>query len=534
MVWPSMHNFEYILLLLILVISLAPAARRLDIPLPIMLVIGGMLMYALPMKTPDFDPELIFLIFVPPLLYIAALTSSARDLKRYQQAISRLAIGCVIATIAAVAVVAHYCAGLPWAVSIVLGAMVSPPDAAVTLAISRRLGLPRPVVTILEGETLFNDLVAFITYRMAIAAVVVGTFSWWEAVPHLIYSAGGGVLIGLATAVVIIFLRSFIREPRVANTLSLLTPFAAYLPAEWIHASGVLAVVTTGLYLGRVAPRIVRAQTRLQGQQMWDVLTYVLNGLIFVLIGTQLGKIIGTFILHWNTHLFLCVLAISSCVIVVRILWVFPAAYMPTLLFRRYHVDSQGDHPPWRHVAVVAWTGIRGGDTLVTALALPLTIQSGAAFPGREMVQTLAYGVILATLVLQGLSLRPLIRSFRFPVDQSENLEETEARRRVAEAGANRLTDMAKLEKMPDDVVKQIRIHHHLRRHVRSGGESQMENEGSSILGRHLLRINRDVLRAEREMLIGLRDHSVIADDVMRRLMRELDLEEVVMEREID
>jgi Na+/H+ antiporter len=531
-----MLDFEYILLLLLLVIGLGPLARRWDVPLPILLVLGGMLFAAAPLPVVQFNPDLIFLIFVPPLLYSGSLTSSARDLKRYQRAISRLAIGCVVVTILAVAVVAHLCVPvLPWAVCIVLGAMVSPPDAAVTLAIARKLGLPRSVVTILEGETLFNDLIAFITYRTAITAVVVGSFSWWKAIPHLVLGSLGGVLVGYLIARLIVFIRGFISEPRVANTLSLMTPFAAYLPAEWAQCSGVLAVVTTGLYLGRVGPRIVLAQTRLQAQQMWDVTLFILNGLIFTLIGIQLGAIIGEFMHHWQTMRFLQVLAISVTVILVRILWVIPAALVPTLIFRRFHEPRRNtQHPPWKNIAVVAWTGIRGGDTLVTALALPLTTHAGAAFPGRETVQTLAYGVILATLVVQGLSLRPLIRRLGFPRDDSEKLEENEARTRVAEAGVQRLMTMATQEKMPDSVVRQIRIHHHLRRHVRSGGEPQMENEGASILARHLLRINRDVLRTERDTLVTLRDTNVIADDVMRRLMRELDLEEVVMEREID
>ncbi len=527
-----MDGFEHLLLLLIMVMALSPVAARWDLPLPVLLVIGGMLLAPLPLPKVAFDPELVFLIFVPPLLYYGALTSSGRELNRYRRAIGLLALGSVAVTIVAVAAVAHVVVpDLPWLPAIILGAMVAPPDAAVTLAITRRLGLPRPIVTILEGETLFNDLLAFIAFRVAIAGVMAGTISWWSASAHLVGGALGGVAIGWAVAYAVVFIRRFLPEPRVANTLSLATPFAAYLPAEWAHASSVLAVVTTGLILGRIGPRVVPAQVRLQSQQLWDVVLFMLNGLIFVLIGEQLGAIIESFIHHWDEQRFLQMLAISAVVIVVRVVWVFPATYLPRLMSRK--IRESDPLPDWRGVGIVAWTGIRGGDTLVTALALPLATPAGEPFPGRDAIQAIAFGVILSTLVVQGLTLRPLIRWCGLRDDHAEQHEEAEARQRISAAGSGRLDDIAHREALPKDVVERIRIHHHLRRHVRSGGEPPIDHTGSSIIARHLLRINRDVLKAEREMLVSLRDDGVIADDVLRKLQREIDLEEVVMERSV-
>jgi CPA1 family monovalent cation:H+ antiporter len=522
-----MDGFEYILLLLVVVLGLTPVARRFDIPLPILQVIAGMALAALPWKAPTFDPELVFLIFVPPLLYVGALLSSRRDLSRHRRPIAFLALGCVTATIVAVAVAAHAVVpGISWTAATVLGAMVSPPDAAVTLALTRRLGVPRALVTILEGETLFNDIVAFTVFRMTVAGLVAGGMSWWDLGPKLVVGAVGGVAMGLALAWVVVRIRRRLVEPRAANTLSLLTPFAAYIPAEWLHVSGVLAVVTAGLALNRVGPRVVPARTRLQAQQMWEVVLFVLEGLIFLILGTQLGAEAGRIVIVHDPTMLWQIVAVAGTVIAIRIVCLVPTAWF-TGLCRRANCAVDDHAVDWRAVAVISWTGIRGGDTLVTALALPL-------FPQRELVQTLAYGTILATLLLQGLTLRPLVRWCGFPPDPTEASEEAKARHAVSLAGVDHLAALAQKEGLPEDVSERIRVHHHLRRHVRSGAEPQSNSVGSSILARHLLRINREVLGAERAALIALRDQGAIGEEVMRRLQREIDLEEVVMERAAD
>jgi CPA1 family monovalent cation:H+ antiporter len=528
-----MLGFEFILLLLIVVLALAPLARALDVPLPVMLVIGGGAMAWIPwVPRVVFDPQLVFLVFVPPLLYWGSLTSSVRDLRRARRAIGMLALGGVVVTVLAVAAVAHaIIPDLPWAPAFVLGAIVSPPDAAVTLAIARRLGIPRRLTAILEGETLFNDVAAFTAYKLAVAATLTGTFTAWQVAPHLLYSGAGGVGIGWLAAKGIVLLRQVVKAPTVSSTLSLLTPFASYLPAEWADTSGVLAVVTTGLVLSRYSPR-VPAYARLQAQQMWEVLRFVLDGLIFLMIGLELGRLIDEALHHDEGTAIAHAAVIAGVVIAVRLLWVVPAAVVPRLLrWLRHEHDSMHS---WRATAFIAWTGIRGGDTLVTALAVPLVLEDGSPFPGRHEIIMVSFGVILATLVIQGLTLRPLIRLCSFPTDRTDEDEEREARGKLAEAGVARLGEIARNEGLPPEVADQIRVHHHLRRHVRSGSEHQPQNVAASILRAPLLRINKEVLRAEREMIVHLRDRHVIGDNVMLRLQRELDLEEVVMERTLD
>ena len=529
-----MAEFEYILLLLLIVLAVTPLARRWDIPLPILQVVAGMILAAMPWQGPAFDPELVFLIIVPPLLYFAALVSSRRDLSRFRRPIAFLALGCVTATIIAVAAVAHALVpGMSWTAAAVLGAMVSPPDAAVTLAITRRLGVPRNLVTILEGETLFNDIVAFTVFRLTVAGVVAGGMSWWQLGPKLLEGGLGGVGMGLAAAWVVVQIRKRLSEPRAANTMSLLTPFAAYLPAEWLGVSGVLAVVTTGLVLNRLGPRLVPARTRLQAQQMWDVVIFVLEGLIFLILGTQLGVETMAIARVHDLTLAMQIIGVAGAVIGIRIVCLVPLGWFTGLCRKARDPNGKGG-VDWRAVAVVSWTGIRGGDTLVTALALPLTIHDGSPFPQRDLIQTLAYGTILATLLIQGLSLRPLVRWCRFPPDPTEESEESKARLAVSTAGVDQLAALAIREKLPEDVSERIKAHHHLRRHVRSGSEPQSNMLGSSILARHLLRINREVLDAERRALIALRDQGEIGEEIMRRLQREIDLEEVVMERASD
>ncbi len=524
-----MLGFEAILLLIIVVMALAPFARRIDVPLPVVLVVVGLALSALPILARlQLDPELVFLVFVPPLLYWSCITASMRDLRRMRKEIGMLAIGAVVVTIAAVALASHL--GPPhleWAPAVVLGAIVSPPDAAVTIAIARRLGLPRRLVSLLEGETLFNDVTAFTTYRLAIAATVTGHFTAWHVVPLLVYTAVGAFVIGWLVALGVTWLRRHISDPIVANTLSLMTAFAAYLPAEWAGTSGVVAVVTTGLLLGRKAPRLVDAATRVQSQQVWSLVLFILNGLIFLLIGLQLGRLGAEVVGNGEMALLGAAGIVCAVVIVVRVLFVFVGSWAGRL--------ARGKDSPRRgsfsETLFVAWTGIRGGDTLVTALAVPLAVDDGTPFPGRHAILVISFTVILVTLVVQGVTLRPLIRRSTMPDDSSESDEDHLARRELSQAGGDRLAALALERSLPEEVLRQIQTHHHMRRHVRSGSEQQPDNVGSSILAAQLLDINRQVLKAEREAVIMLRDRGAIGDDILRTIQRELDLEELVMTR---
>jgi Na+/H+ antiporter len=525
-------GFDTILTLVILMMVLAPVARRIDVPLPVVQVVAGLLLSLVPpLAKMQFNPELVFLIFVPPLLYWSCVTSSLRELGRMRREIGLLAVGAVVVTIAAVAAASHFGPPhLPWAPAVVLGAIVSPPDAAVTIAIARRLGLPRRLVSLLEGETLFNDVTAFTAYRMAVAASLTGYFALGDVLPQLLYTALGALVIGWLVAQGVTWMRRRIHDPIVANTLSLMTAYAAYIPAEYVGTSGVVAVVTTGLILGRRGPRMVDAATRVQAQQVWALVLFILNGLIFLLIGLQIGRLGAEVADRREWGLLAAAAGIAAVVVLVRVALVFASKWIMRLVRGHAMPARYG----WDETLFIAWTGIRGGDTLVTALAVPLALKDGTPFPGRHAILVISFAVILVTLVLQGATLRPLLRRSCLEDDGSEADEDRLARRELSQAGTARLAELAVERRIPQELVAQIQTHHHMRRHVRSGAENQPDNIGSSILATHLLDINRQVLRAERETVLMLRDRGLIGDGILSSIQRELDLEELVMSRKAE
>ena len=346
-----MPGIEVVLALLLAVAMLATLASRVGVPYPILLVLGGLVLGFVPgLPRVELDPDLVFLIFLPPLLYVSALFTSWRDFRANLRPISLLAVGLVIFTTCIVAVVAHAAIeDLTWAAAFTLGAIVSPTDAIAATAIAQRLGVPRRVVTVLEGESLVNDATGIVAYRIAAAAVTAGTFSIWQAGLSFIAGSIGGIVIGLAAGWAVIRLRrSLSPDPSVQNTISLLTPFLAYLPAEelptyvWeelalpgeLHFSGVLAVVVAGLYLGRRGASIIPSSTRLQGYAVWELISFLLNGAVFILIGLQLRNIVDGLSEYSMIELSLYAGLISLTVVIVRILWVFPATYLPRVLSR--------------------------------------------------------------------------------------------------------------------------------------------------------------------------------------------------------
>src|SRR5881296_91930 len=381
-----MHHFETVLTLLVGVALLALTARRLAVPAPAMLLVGGLLAALLPgLPTIQFDPQLVFLVFIPPLLYRASLLASYRDARANLRPILLLGVGHVLFATIVVAGVAHLAVpGLPWASAFALGAVVSPPDVAAATAFVRRLPLPRRLVTILEGESMINDAAAIVAYRMAVAAGVTGSFSLPAATGRFLLVGAGGVAVGLAVAWLLAAVRRHIHDPEVENTISLLTGYAAYLPAERLGVSGILAVVAAGLYLGRVAPRIVAADTRVQNVGMWDVVVFLLEGLIFIIIGLALRPILGSLSGPFARHLAWGAVVVSGTVILARVVWVFPATYLPRWLSRG--LRQRDPSPPWQFPAVVAWAGLRGGESLVLAAAVPTLTAAGTPFPGRDLI----------------------------------------------------------------------------------------------------------------------------------------------------
>src|SRR6266550_2622001 len=445
--------------LLLAVAVLALLARKLHVPYPILFVIGGSLLGLIP-KLPKvrLDPELVFLFFLPPLLFPAALFTSWRDFRANLRPISLLAIGLVLFTTVAVAWLAHYFMGLPLAAGFVLGAIISPPDAIAATAIADRLNLPRRIVTILEGESLVNDATALVAYRFAVVAVVTGSFSLAQASGKFFIVGIGGILIGFAVGWLAEQFHKRVDDAPIEITVSLLTPFAAYLLAERLEVSGVLAVVTAGLHLGWRLPELLTFKTRLRGGPVWEMVEFLLNGFVFILIGLQLPEVLSA--LSGDAipipRLIWYALLISFAVVLIRILWVFPATYLPRLLFKK--LCRRDPYPKWQHVTIVAWTGMRGVVSLAAALALPNTIRNGSPFPGRDLILFLTFIVIMATLVVQGLSLPPLIRWLGVKDDGSMEKEEREARLKANQAALARLNEIAERDPAKADALERLRI----------------------------------------------------------------------------
>jgi CPA1 family monovalent cation:H+ antiporter len=518
-----MHGFETVLTLLVGVTILAMVARRLDVPTPALLVTGGLLVALLPgLPAVQFDPHVVFLVFIPPLLFRTSLLASYRDVRANLRPIVSLGVGHVLFATVAVAWVAHrVLPGLPWSSAFALGAVVSPPDVAAATAFLRRLPVPRRIVTILEGESMINDAAAIVAYRMAVASLI-GRF---------LVVAAGGVAVGLAVGWLLGAIRRRLHEPEVENTISLLSGYAAYLPAEQLGVSGVLAVVATGMYLGRVGPRFVAADTRVQNAGMWDVVVFVLEGLIFILTGLALRPILGGLSAAMARDLAVGTLVVSLAVIVARFVWVYPAAYFRWLVIP--HLRAREPMLPWQSPAFVGWAGLRGADSLILAAAIPTLTAAGTPFPGRDAIIAVTYGVIVVTLLGQGFTLAPLLRWLGLrETGEDEQREEVAARLRASEAALARLEELATAPWMHPDALTHARDRYrhrtrHLRGHATGVVDGPVEAKAAA-----LERLTRELLGAERRELLRLRDQGAIGDTVMRRIQRDLDYEELLLHPE--
>jgi monovalent cation/hydrogen antiporter len=510
--------------LLLATAGLAVVARVMRVPYPIALVLGGAGIGFVP-GVPELklDPDLVLLIFLPPLLYGAAFFTSLRDLRRSARPILLLSIGVVLVTMVTVAVVAHEVIGLGWAEAFVLGAIVSPTDAVAPAEILRRVGAPHSLLTIIEGENLTNDWTALILYRVAVAAVVSGTFTLWEAGLEFVWSGVGGLGVGLIAGVLIREVRRRIDDPPIEFTISLLSGYAAYLPAEELGVSGVIAAVTVGVYMGWHTPELTTPVTRLQGQAIWEVLTFLINAVLFLLIGLQLPSVIDGIAGHTTGELIGWGLLVSAVVIVTRLIWMFTVVYVIRAIDRR--AIQRQRRVGWQRRAVAGWAGMRGAVSLAAALALPLTIDSGAPFPERDLIIFLTYAVLFATLVGQGLTLAPLIRWLRIEDDGLEESEEIAARRVVAEAAIARTVELEGEDWVRAETLERVRGLYDYRRRrfsaIGDGDGAEYEERTTAYL-----RLMYDLIEAQREALIGLRNSGEISDEVRRRVERDLDLEE--------
>jgi CPA1 family monovalent cation:H+ antiporter len=517
------HHEELVLLgVLLAAAALIVLAQALRMPYPILLVVGGAALGFVPgLPEIRLPPELVLVVFLPPLLYGAAFFTSLRDLRDNVRPISTLAVGLVLATTVVVAVVAHAAIdGMPWSAAFVLGAIVSPTDPIAATALARRLGIPRRVVTIIEGESLVNDGTALVLYRVAVVAVVSGSFTLWEAGLRFVVNAVGGIAVGLAVGWLVRRVRRRLHHAPTEITISLLTGYFAYLPAELLDVSGVLAAVTVGIYMGWHTPELVDPQTRLMGNATWEMLEFAANAALFVLVGLQLPVIVdGLADRSWEFVAGTAAL-IAATVVLVRILYVLPFAFLPAWIRGKRRPDS------WRGSVLVAWIGMRGAVSLAAALALPLETEGGAPFPERDLIVFVAFVVIFVTLVLQGLTIRPLVQALGIEDDGSAAHEETKARSRAAEAALARMEQLADEGWVNDDTAERMRGLYAFRRGRFAARFDDGDDGAIEVRSQAYQRLRRELLEAERAAVLELRNEGKISDDVRRRVERDLDLED--------
>ena len=489
-----------------------------SVPVPILFVLGGLALGFVPgLPHLVLPPDVVLVALLPPLLYWTAFATSLRDLRQNLRPISLLAVGLVVATTCGVAVVAHEWIDLSWAQAFTLGAVVSPTDPLAATEVASRLGVPRRIVSIIEGESLVNDGTALVLYKLAVAAAVSGTFSLADAAWRLPWNVVGGVGTGLAVGWCVRRVRRRLDDPPVEIAIALISGYLAFLPAQAIGASGVLAAVTIGVYMGWYTPELTTSETRLTGNGFWEILIYLVNALLFVLLGLQLRNIVdaleGT---SWRTLLTDAAL-VSGAVILIRLVWVPIFTYLPRALFRR--IRERDPYPPWRSPALISWTGIRGAVSLAAALALP------AGFPDRPLIVFLTFAVIVVTLIGQGVSLPWLIGLLGLEDDGVAEREEAKARIKAAEAALARLDELEAEGSVHPESAERLRGQYGFRRDrfsARLDGEDDGAIEEQS---QRWQRARRELLEAERGAVVALRNAGVINDDVMQRVFRDLDLE---------
>ncbi|AGY56806.1 Na+/H+ antiporter [Gloeobacter kilaueensis] len=530
-----MHEVELILGLLLVVSVLFLLARKLAISYPILLVLGGLALSLIPgLPRVELEPELVFVLFLPPLLCAGAWRTSWRDFKANLRPISLLAINLVFLTTAVVAVIAHaLIPQMPWAAAFALGAIISPPDAVAAAAVTQSLGVPRRITTILEGESLVNDASGLVAYRFAVAAAVTGSFSLVEAGLQFVLLIAGGIAVGFAVGWIEAWLQKQIDDAPIEICMTLLSAFGAYLIAEQLHVSGVLAVVTVGLYHRWRSPEIMSPATRIQAIAVWEMVEFILNGLAFILIGLQLPAVVKEDLAQYSAaNLITYAAAICGATIVLRLLWVFPAAYLPRLLIPG--LAKRDPLPSWQGLFMIGWTGMRGVVSLAAALALPELTASNQPFPQRELIIFLSFSAILVTLVLQGLSLPFLIHWLGLADDGLSEREEFTARRLAAEAALVRIE--ALIAAQPEDyedsaIVRRLREQYTFR--LRCLESIVAEEEGRGSYAEFSRRFRADVqmqqaaLTAERQIVVKLRNEGTINEEVLLRIEHDLDLEEV-------
>ncbi len=518
-------TIQTMVLLLAVLAAVAVLARRLRTAPSILLVIVGIVLALIPgLPAVRLAPEFVLLVLLPPIIYSAGVATSWREFRFNLRPIALLAFGCVVFTTCAVACAVHWLLGWPWAVSFLLGAIVAPPDVVAPLTLARPLGVPRRLLVVLEGEGLANDATALILYRFAVAAVVTGTFSAFEAAGTFAVIVAGEIAYGIGVGWLSLRLRRWAGDPRVEIVLSLITPYAAYWLPQYLGGSGVLATVAAGLYVSWKGPLLIGSPTRLQGIFFWDLIIYIIEGFIFLLTGLQARTVIASI----NTASWLELVSITALtaavLIVARFVWVFPAAYVPRWLFPG--LARRDPVPSWQALFMLAFTGVRGVVSLAAALAIPLTLASGAPFPDRDLILVITFGVIIITVVGLGSLLPAVIRRLGLAGSGSEERlreheSELKARFETLDIAQRRLQEIASERNLPEEITTTLSTYHDsIRRQfpatLTDGVERAALNDGLRL----------ELIEAERQHLHQMLREGRITDESRRRIERELDLEE--------
>jgi len=518
-------TIQTILLLLAVLVVVAVVARRLNTAPSILLVIAGIALALIPgLPRIELAPELVLLGILPPLIYSAGVAMSWREFRFNLRPITLLAFGCVVFTSCAVAAMGHFVLGMPLAVGFVFGAIVAPPDVVAPLAIVRRLGLPRRLIVILEGEGLANDATALILYRFAVAAVATGLFSFGEAAGTFALIVAGEIAYGIGVGWFSLRLRRWARDPRVEITMSLLTPYAAFLVPQHLGGSGVLATVAAGLFVSWNGPLLIPAATRLQGIFFWDFLVYLLEGFVFLVTGMQMRTLLDRTDMVLLHDLALTVPLTVAVLLVARFIWVYPATYLPRWLSPS--LARRDPLPPWQWVFILAFVGVRGVVSIAAALAIPLTTAAGAPFPRRDLILFVTFGVIVVTLIGQGLILPSIVRRLALPHDaederRRENEAELVARLEALKVAQGRVERLAADGDTAPDVLAILRV-----RQEHRAGQLQKNLADGLAAVTAAADVRLDLIAAEREYIYRLLQDGQITDEARRRIERELDLEE--------
>ncbi|MEO6731875.1 MAG: Na+/H+ antiporter [Ferruginibacter sp.] len=533
-----MDNFTVVLFIIAILLVLSVFSGKINFPYPILLLVVGVILGMIPfIPKLALEPDIVFLIFLPPLLYDAASKTSWLDFKKEIWPISILGITLVFSTTIAVACAAHYfIPGFSWPLAFVLGAIVSPPDAVAATSITKGLGLNRRVITIIEGESLVNDASALIAYRYGVSAVLSGIFVFWKAGLEFLLVASGGVLSGVVVGAILVYAHKKITDNAIVETsLSLLTPFVAYVIAERFHASGVLAVVSAGFFISWHSREIFSFQTRLQTKIVWDTVIFVINGLVFILIGLQMPAVITEFKEFGFIKMLSYGLLITLVTIAIRIIWVFVGAYNQ-VIFRRKMAEPSADNDEetisWKNVLIVAWTGTRGVVSLATALALPLTMSSGAAFPQRNAILFFTFIVIFFTLVVQGLTLPLLIRLLGIKTEENlQKQEEKDLELTLTEDTLRFINEDFPVElddKVRDQIRKIYETNHSIisqKKGVNLFAKSKQLSQLNFII--QLLAAQLEIVKYQRDLLLRFQKEGTFNEDTISKAELELDIEEL-------